>query len=49
VNGVQAWLIVAAGFFVLACVEMYWQLRKGDSLWRAVRSWLSRIVDILSG
>jgi len=49
VNDVPIWLIVAAGFLVLACVEMCWRLRNRDSLWRAVRGWLGRVVDILSG
>jgi hypothetical protein len=42
-------MIVAAGFFALACVEVYWRLRKGESFWRALRTWFGRIADILSG
>jgi hypothetical protein len=46
---VQVWMLVAASFFALACVEMYWQRRKGQSFWRALRTWFGKIVDILSG
>jgi hypothetical protein len=48
-NEVRWWLLFAAGFFVLACVELYMRLRKGTSLWRALREWTVKIVDILSG
>jgi hypothetical protein len=45
---VQVWMIVAASLLALACVEMYWQLRRGQSFWRALRTWFGKIVDILS-
>jgi hypothetical protein len=48
-NAVQIWTLVAASFFVLACVEMYWRLRNGESFWRALRAWFGKIVDILAG
>jgi hypothetical protein len=48
-NAVQVWTIVASCFFALACVELYWRLRKNESIGRALRNWLGKIVDILSG
>jgi hypothetical protein len=46
---VQWWLLLAVGFFALACIELYLRLRKRTSLWRALREWAVKIIDILSG
>jgi hypothetical protein len=49
VSVVQWWLLFVAAFFMTATVELYMRLRKKASLWRALREWLVKIVDIFSG
>lgn len=48
-SDVQWWLLFAVGFLVLATGELYMRLKRKASLWTALREWLVKIVDILSG
>jgi hypothetical protein len=48
-NEVVGWMLVAAVFVVIASVELILRVVRGFSLLRAIRDWLVKLFDTVSG
>jgi hypothetical protein len=48
-NEVQMWVLLAGVFILYATVEFLLSVFKKKPLWRSVKDWLIKILDVLSG
>jgi hypothetical protein len=48
-NEVVVWILLAAAFILLATLELVRRRKKGARWWPALKEWLVKLFDTLSG